>query len=204
MPQCVADAVQQRRRIEWLRHEIKHAGLQGGHRHRDVAVAGDDHRRGEGSTQDKMVMKFQAAHPGQAHVNDKTGRPGTLFPCEKFLCGPVAWGLKADGAEENQQGIPHRRIVLDDMDHRITWHRRSTQGRAGGTKSRLPLQPQVTPKIATVRLDDLTTEHEPQSHAFGLPCHERFEKVRRNIRVDTRSIIFDVDLDIADLHDAGG
>lgn len=70
--QRIADAGEKTIFIERLFDEIEGADLDGGHRHIDVAMAGDQDDRPGKAACIEMTHEVEARHAGHAHIGDDT------------------------------------------------------------------------------------------------------------------------------------
>src|SRR3569623_3077155 len=117
--QRVLNAVKQRLIVERLFDEIDVAAFERPHRHRYVAVAGDDddghlHMAGR-----KVFLQLQAAHVWHAHVEHDAAGGVVAESGEKLLCRFIGFDGKTDGLDQPAQGLAHRLIVVDHVGDRL-------------------------------------------------------------------------------------
>ena len=113
----IADAGEQAGLIERLLDEIEGADLDGGDRHIDVAVPGDqDNRRGQTSAL-QTVNQVEAGHAGHSDVRNDAIKPlSALDRGQKFFRGRKARCFNVLTGEIETQRIEHRLIVVNDRD----------------------------------------------------------------------------------------
>ena len=64
-------------------------------------------------------LEVQTAQARQAHIQHKAAGYGRAVAAQELLRGGERGDAEPDGPDEVLQRAPHRRIVVDDEDHRV-------------------------------------------------------------------------------------
>jgi Histidine kinase-, DNA gyrase B-, and HSP90-like ATPase len=94
------DGIEQFLIMEWLGQELNRSGLDRPHRHRNVAVSGDEHDRKLNAGVGQLALKIQSAAPRQSDIQHQaTGRVGSLV-LQELLGRPERLHFQVDGAQQ--------------------------------------------------------------------------------------------------------
>src|SRR5262249_25177042 len=115
--QRISNADKKVGRLEWLLDEIERATLDGGHRHLDVTVRGDQDNWRNDTARIETMHEFEARKAWQANVGDDAVEPSAGVECgeERLGCGK-AHGLETLSVQVEMQGVEHGRIVVYQRD----------------------------------------------------------------------------------------
>jgi hypothetical protein len=102
--------------LEGLFDEVHRALLHRRHRHRHVAVAGDEDDGQRALALEQAVLQFQAAHAVHADVGDQAGHFTRVEAGEEGLRRVEALDAIVLAFEQPLQGISHRFVVIDNID----------------------------------------------------------------------------------------
>ncbi len=103
--------------VERLFQEIDGAKLHGLHRKRHVAVAGHDDDGQTPRHRPQPPQQFDAVDAGHAYIGDDAAEGEASEPVEEGLRGIEQGDVEAGSAEQELQRIPHRIVVVDDVNH---------------------------------------------------------------------------------------
>ena len=180
--------------LEGLLDEIHGALLHRVHRHRHIAVAGDEHHGQRRLALEQAVLQFQPGHAAHADVDDQAGDFARVVAREEGFGGVEAANAVVLAFEQPLQRIAHGLVVVDDIDGALLRNQAHTghpgvlasyvicsagaghwnpegetaTGYFGAIVDVLGLHP------ALVRLDDGPAQIQADAHAFDLGGEERF------------------------------
>ncbi len=164
--------------VDRLRQEVHRAGLDRLHRHRDVAVTGEeDDRQRCGRSRASRRWSARPSRPGR--FTSSTRHPRHWPSCaraEEGLGRAERLDAAKPSARSSRDERPrHRRVVVDD-EHGVTSNGRRSRGahrQRPRRRSRRGRSCCAAVKRAAVRLDDRPADREADAHAAGLRGPER-------------------------------
>ena len=74
LPDSLLDRTEQLVDVHGLGQKVQRPGLDGPHRHRNVAVTGQEDDRDLHVSPDELLLQIESAEAGQLHVEDQTAR----------------------------------------------------------------------------------------------------------------------------------
>ena len=113
--QALLDHAQHLALAEGLLDEVHRALLERGHRHRHVAVAGDEHHRQAAATPPELLEDLQPAHARHAHVEQHAAGHPRLAGGEEGLARLVRRHRVAVGLQHPGERVAQGFVVIDDM-----------------------------------------------------------------------------------------
>ena len=99
--------------MEGLFDEIAGAALQRAHRHRHVAVAGDEDDRQPGAQRLQLFMEFETAHFGHPDVEYQTTAHIAVPGAQEALAGVETGDAVCFAFEQPGHRVAHGLIVVD-------------------------------------------------------------------------------------------
>ena len=117
---CV-DAVEQFLIAERFLQEVEGAVFHGLHRHGDVAVAGDQNDGDQRAGAIQVLLDFEAAHLGHAHIEHETAVLIGIELGEELARPCKCNGVVAHRGHQHAQRTAHALVVIDEIDHRFAF-----------------------------------------------------------------------------------
>jgi len=102
-----------------FREKVHRPRLQGLHRHGDITMSGDEHDLDRWIRRGKLALKVEAAQSRESHVEDEAARCVGALGSQEFLGRPERLRSEAYRTEKPRKGFTHRRVIVDDEDHRV-------------------------------------------------------------------------------------
>ncbi len=103
---------------EGLLQEVERTGLHGLHRHRHIAVAGNENDRDHRAQPVELLLQLQAAHFRHAHVQHQAARLSGVVVLQEFAGRSQCRGHQPDGLQQQAQRAPDSLVIVNDEDHR--------------------------------------------------------------------------------------
>src|SRR5215813_8792807 len=108
------DGVEQLLIAERLAQELDRPRLDRAHRHRDVAVAGNEDDGKMDARLRQLLLEREAARARQSHVEHEAARGVGALRLQELLRRSEYARLETDGGDKILDGVAHRRVVVDD------------------------------------------------------------------------------------------
>src|SRR5262249_23516857 len=87
--------------------------------HRNVAMTRDQNDRNVQFQLRETLLEIEPAHAGEAHVEHEARRQVRPLRVEEFLRRAMQLRLKVDRAKQGIERVPHRLVVVDDVNQRV-------------------------------------------------------------------------------------
>src|SRR5580704_12363197 len=112
--QCLMDRVEQVLIPEGLGQELYGAGFHGPHRHRDIAMGGNEDYWDLNARIGQLVLKVQTVDSGKSYVQNQTTWLVRSLVVQKLLRRPEALRAQSHRLQQSLNGRSHIGIVIDD------------------------------------------------------------------------------------------
>ena len=99
--------------------KVRCALLEGAHGHINVAVTGNKDDGQINAQFLHLVLQFQAAHAGHAHVKNEAAGTLKIVACNKVQGVGVGHDVPAFAFNQKSPGTAHRVVVIDNPDQRL-------------------------------------------------------------------------------------
>src|ERR1700733_12217215 len=115
-----------------LLQEIEGAGFHGENGCLDVSLPGEEDDRWNESNGPEPRLHLQSADAGHLDVQENAAARKMLRLEQKGARGRIGNGGESHRSQESLERETHSRIVVDDMDRPLSWHRDLSQARPPG------------------------------------------------------------------------